>query len=400
MRVQRSPSVPAPSIPREKGNNMQPFLMPMEQRFRKMALPPGLWGDERGDYPDEEALQCWMDLKQSGADMIDRSLIKQELIKNFCTVDRATLICRMATNKWNGDYSIYTANFGRIVAHGAQLSAEDLVGYFLTNIPAELRWDRTQRERRTAAQAPSGNREVVRNIDNSRDANDGVSIEERQSVTNVESPPRWREFVANEGSKMEGMLCSVGTMVVLPVEVVGRSYEALLDTGASRSFINPRLAEALQLKMRKLLESVHTWTNELKTVTKSGLKGLHLDNLSRHDNPQAEEVLPTPSAGIKHAMDDEYSPWHTDKLAFTLFDQWMQSPESQDLPQEIREGLQAHRHVFPGNMPPGVPPKPRPDDHNILLALGKLPAKSAIYRMTPDQLRFHKQEIAKLSADD
>ncbi|CDI81421.1 hypothetical protein EAH_00021620 [Eimeria acervulina] len=51
---------------------------------------------------------------------------------------------------------------------------------------------------------------------------------------------------------MEGMLCSVGTPAVQPVEVVGRSCEALLDTVASRSFINPRLVEALQLKVRKL----------------------------------------------------------------------------------------------------------------------------------------------------
>ncbi|CDJ53050.1 OSJNBa0042F21.10 protein, related [Eimeria brunetti] len=104
--------------------------------------------------------------------------------------------------------------------------------------------------------------------------------------------------------------------------------------------------------------------------------------ISRHDNSQADEVLPTPSADITHARDGEESPWHTAKLEFTLFDEWMQSPESQDLPQEIREALQKRRHVFPDSPPRGLPPK-RPHNHHILLAPGKLPAKSAIY-LAPD----------------
>ena len=106
--------------------------------------------------------------------------------------------------------------------------------------------------RNKAAQAPAGNGLAKCNTDNSRNVNVGVSIEDLQPVTNVELPPWWRELVANEGSKMEGMLCSMGAPAVLPVEVVGHSCEALLDTGASRSFINPRLVEALQLKVWKL----------------------------------------------------------------------------------------------------------------------------------------------------
>ncbi|CDI80340.1 hypothetical protein EPH_0034350 [Eimeria praecox] len=327
MSVQRSSFVPPPPLAREKGNNMQPFLMLIEQRFTKMALPQELCGDELGEYLDEEPLQCWMDLKQSGRDMTDWALIKQELIRCFCKEDRATLIHQMTANKWEGDYSTYTANFNRIVARGSKLPAEDLVGYFLTNIPAELRWAVTQREmvcyqckdkrhmvkncptgdptssksgqtsrncgvatepnaisvsprwaekvihkeqgapadnqgptacqkqsaeRKSAAEAPAGNGVEKRSTDNSRDVNVGVSIEGRQSVTNVELPPWWRELVADEGSKVEGMLCSEGVLAVLPVEVVGHSFEALLDTVASHSFSNPRLVEALHLKVWKL----------------------------------------------------------------------------------------------------------------------------------------------------
>ena len=50
MSVQRSSFLPPPPLAREKGNNMQPFLMLIEQRFRKLALPRELWGDELGEY--------------------------------------------------------------------------------------------------------------------------------------------------------------------------------------------------------------------------------------------------------------------------------------------------------------------------------------------------------------
>ena len=101
MNEQRS-TTPAPSIPREMGNNMEPFLTLIERRFRKMGLPPELWGDELGKYIDEDALRCWTELQRSGTDMTDWSLVKQELLKTFCTVDRATGIYQMAANKWTG----------------------------------------------------------------------------------------------------------------------------------------------------------------------------------------------------------------------------------------------------------------------------------------------------------
>ena len=54
-----------------------------------------------------------------------------------------------------------------------------------------------------------------------------------------------------------------------------------------------------------------------------------------------------------------------------------------------------HRLPSPDALPPGLPPK-RPYAHHILLVPGKLPAKAALYKMPPDQLPFHKQELAKL----
>ncbi|CDJ47222.1 hypothetical protein EBH_0071610 [Eimeria brunetti] len=94
--------------------------------------------------------------------------------------------------------------------------------------------------------------------------------------------------------------------------------------------------------------------------------------------------------------DEEISPWSTAKLEYSQFDTWLTSAEAQATPRAILDVLCAHRAVFPDKLPTGLPPK-RPHDHRILLVPEKLPTKSAIYRMTPEQLQLHKQEIAKLS---
>ncbi|CDJ46555.1 hypothetical protein EBH_0067040 [Eimeria brunetti] len=70
---------------------------------------------------------------------------------------------------------------------------------------------------------------------------------------------------------------------------------------------------------------------------------------------QCLKAPPTPAL----PDDEEKSPWSTAKLEYSQFDTWLTSAEAQ-----------------------ATPP----------------PYKSAIYRMTPEQLQFHKQEIAKLSA--
>ncbi|CDJ70440.1 hypothetical protein ENH_00083560 [Eimeria necatrix] len=105
---------------------------------------------------------------------------------------------------------------------------------------------------------------------------------------------------------------------------------------------------------------------------------------------------PSASTASVAAESDEESPWPMAKLEHTLFDEWITSPEAQDIPCEVAQVLYEYRAVFPDTLPKGLPPK-LPHDRHILLVPGKLPAKSAIYRMTPYQLTFHKQEILKLS---
>ncbi|CDJ52037.1 hypothetical protein EBH_0002660 [Eimeria brunetti] len=95
---------------------------------------------------------------------------------------------------------------------------------------------------------------------------------------------------------------------------------------------------------------------------------------------------------------EETSPWSTAKLEYSQFDTWLTSAEARATPRAILEVLCAHRAVFPDKIPTGLPPN-RPHDRRILFVPGKLPTKSAIYRMTPEQLQFHKQEIAKMSAN-
>ncbi|CDI82851.1 hypothetical protein EPH_0011430 [Eimeria praecox] len=287
-------------------------------------------------------------------------------------------------------------------------------------------------ERQTAAQAPAGNGEEKRNTDSSRDVNVGMSVEDHQSVTNVELPPWWRELVETEGSKMEGMLCTVCAPVVLPVEVAGRSLgpapcdivlgldwltrhkvycyfqsdklrtyldgrwcelplvrthmakrtedenqvapkrtpaeqasdlvarqvaqmteeeaTALLRSSPTRT--KPRTKPGKKVPIKALIEQARANTTGLR----SPLHGLNMVlalpevdvsvalripeeqqgalccAIISHANTQAKEALPTPAVDIPHATDDEDSPWPTAKLEFALFDEWMQSPESEDLP--------------------------------------------------------------------
>ncbi|CDJ64476.1 OSJNBa0079C19.6 protein, related [Eimeria necatrix] len=105
---------------------------------------------------------------------------------------------------------------------------------------------------------------------------------------------------------------------------------------------------------------------------------------------------PLASTASVAAESDEGSPWPMAKLEHTLFDEWITSPEAEDIPCEVAQVLQEYRAVFPNTLPKGLPPKCL-HDHHILLVPGKLPARSAIYHVTPNQLTFHKQEIPELS---
>ncbi|CDJ62567.1 Reverse transcriptase, related [Eimeria necatrix] len=113
-------------------------------------------------------------------------------------------------------------------------------------------------------------------------------------------------------------------------------------------------------------------------------------------NPHRQCLKALPASAFPD--EEETSPWPTAKLEYSQFHTWLTSVEAQATPRVILDVLCAHRAVFPDKLPSGLPPK-RPHDHRILLVPGKLPTKSSIYRMTPEQLLFHKQEIAKLSAN-
>ncbi|CDJ41680.1 hypothetical protein ETH_00010515 [Eimeria tenella] len=109
---------------------------------------------------------------------------------------------------------------------------------------------------------------------------------------------------------------------------------------------------------------------------------------------ESDEESPWPMAKLEHTLFDEWI--NSTEAQHTLFDEWINSTEAQDIPCEVAQVLHEYRAVFPDTLPKGLPPK-RPHDHHIILAPGKLPERSAIYRITPDQLTFHKQEITKLS---
>ena len=102
-----------------------------------------------------------------------------------------------------------------------------------------------------------------------------------------------------------------------------------------------------------------------------------------------------PAQASPQAEENEVSPWPSATLQCTQVDDWIQSDAALRLPPDVVAAIKDQRLLFPDLLPPGLPPK-RPYAHHILLVPGKLPAKAALYKMPPDQLPFHKQELAKL----
>ncbi|CDJ68060.1 hypothetical protein ENH_00047390, partial [Eimeria necatrix] len=87
--------------------------------------------------------------------------------------------------------------------------------------------------------------------DSSRKSAEATEDGYRSDATEI-VPHWWRETCTKESYDKGGALCCAGATAVLRVVLVGSPYEALLDTGASRSFINPKIVERLQLKVRRL----------------------------------------------------------------------------------------------------------------------------------------------------
>lgn len=94
-------------------------------------------------------------------------------------------------------------------------------------------------------------------------------------------------------------------------------------------------------------------------------------------------------------VDEEESPWPTAALQHSKFDAFIASEEAQRIPAPVLDVLKKYRHAFPDELPDGLPPR-RPYDHRILLVPGQLPPKAPLYNMSAEELKFHKEELAKL----
>ncbi|CDI86681.1 OSJNBa0042D13.18 protein, related [Eimeria praecox] len=173
-----------------------------------------------------------------------------------------------------------------------------------------------------------------------------------------------------------------------------------------------------RVKIKNLLREARSDTEKLKRA----LDGLHFIAALPKVEAKGVVYLPTErqsplmcailehhraktwSPGVHPAVvdatadaDTEASPWPTAKLEYTEFDAWSQGHEAGRLPPQIFTVLQQHRLLFPHSLPDGLPPR-RPYDHQILSLPGKLPTKSPIYKMPPDQLAYHTREIASLTS--
>ena len=157
-----------------------------------------------------------------------------------------------------------------------------------------------------------------------------------------------------------------------------------------------------RVPIEKIVQEAHLNNAKLRTTTESlsAILPVPVGTIPQKQSQMIGSMIPAPVTSVhSQAEAEEESPWPLATLQYTQFDAWVQTDLAQQLPAEVLAVLKAHRLLFPDALPPGLPPR-RPYDHHILLVPGKIPTKGALYKMPPDQLPFHKQELAKLMDRD
>ncbi|CDJ51691.1 OSJNBa0079C19.6 protein, related [Eimeria brunetti] len=122
----------------EDGSNMRAFPDLMEQEFLEQELLEVQWGHELRKYLTGKALVHWLYMRRTGTPLADWPLVRQHLCARFCNMSRDRMMERMGWNVWRGDHVDYSSRFADIVTQGETLPADELLGYYLGNLPAEL----------------------------------------------------------------------------------------------------------------------------------------------------------------------------------------------------------------------------------------------------------------------
>ncbi|CDJ46927.1 hypothetical protein EBH_0014040 [Eimeria brunetti] len=130
---------PAPRRPiaYEDGRNMRNFLDLVELEFFDLGIGTRQWGEELSRYLKDDALDYWLYLRRTGTPLTDWDLVRQRFCGRFCSMPQEKMIELMAKNVWKGNPNAYSARFAAIVAQGVTMTPDQLVGFYLANLPEE-----------------------------------------------------------------------------------------------------------------------------------------------------------------------------------------------------------------------------------------------------------------------
>lgn len=135
---------PQQTLRHEDGETMSTFLANYEIECLEGLVPPELWATRMRRYLTGDALDYYLHMRRMGVDLTQWDPIRERFLQRFCRDTRDQVLARLARNTWRGDHGLYSTRFAQAVAKGVTIPADELVGYFLANLPLDIRRSLTQ----------------------------------------------------------------------------------------------------------------------------------------------------------------------------------------------------------------------------------------------------------------
>ena len=89
-------------------------------------------------YLTGDALDYYLHMRRVGADLQQWEPIRDRFLQRFCRDTRDRVLAQLARNTWRGDHGLYATRFAQAVARGVTIPPDELMGYFLANLPLDI----------------------------------------------------------------------------------------------------------------------------------------------------------------------------------------------------------------------------------------------------------------------
>ena len=123
---------------------MSSFLANYEIECLEGKVPPDIWATRMRNYLIGDALDFYLHMRRVGIDLQQWEPIRARLLQRFCRDMRDRVLAQLARNTWRGAHGLYATRFAQTVATGVTIPPDELVGYFLANLPLDIQRSLTQ----------------------------------------------------------------------------------------------------------------------------------------------------------------------------------------------------------------------------------------------------------------